>query len=895
MDDNNNNDNNNNNPNTPLDPATTPRFYFYFTAACYVFLILNVLSALVIGIVKQTVNAIKRARWRRKRARQHPSLHGSDGQPEIRMPLKEAVLSWILLVVFLLGLLVWPYLTIRDYPELPIFDRFWLYWVETLQPQFESLEPWQFILFFVIINREMFILVFLSCIAKWPVEPTQEQVMACVERGSLSRPPPDQVETLSKTLARRREVELTLDRISRSGSMNRSATNLADQNRLSFTASREHLPIASSSPMPWARPSSPTSPTSPTRFRSRSVGVADGPRPRKVSFSDRLLHRSRSHGHVDGGDDTLSEIQASPSTVLVRSASVALKQEAELRAKGIKLPEDNPQLEGLPHPAPYGSTRGRSLSAVSALSNPQSVLLTSPSVTSLNKVTRSPSILLTSPSVTSLNKSVSFVLRNKPTVPQQQQALSSSCESFTSPSFSPVPTPAPTPAPTPSDSQITLSTPSSSPNPDYSIDVSDAQTLVSRSLRANSHLLESPGKRGGDIDGKSPKRGRMSTLADVTSWSTGNGNWRGYEGMRHAVIIACHNSSEVLRTSLPALLRTLPPRSIFIADNGSSEADIEATHKLAEDLTTEYNATHPKYAQISGKGINVGVLREGSKNLAQFSVLNSLAYLGSEIEFVTLLDDDTFLPENWNEDYVISLFDTDPLTHCLAYPIVASSGAHSTFLQFLQNQEYLLAMFIKCAQARISTGFFPSGAVSTWRAHMLLDVLARHDTMFRGDDLQMGLILHCMSGRASFLNPYEVHKGNYRIKVAPYCVGTVVPVCVVHAKDLFPRVLWKFFRSCDCGEPSLFYQRARSWEVARHRFLPKFWSTAVHSQKWRDWNTWFAKLCAADSIVGILNDFAMIAVVIISVLVTHSIISIGVLGLASMAMQQLIFLITHLL
>ncbi|KAJ3254063.1 hypothetical protein HK104_007242, partial [Borealophlyctis nickersoniae] len=239
-----------------------------------------------------------------------------------------------------------------------------------------------------------------------------------------------------------------------------------------------------------------------------------------------------------------------------------------------------------------------------------------------------------------------------------------------------------------------------------------------------------------------------------------------------------------LRTSLPALLRLIPPRAIFIADNGSSASEVALTHSIAAALTSEYRKKNPRYR---GAGINVGVLKEGSKNLAQFSVLHSLAYLGSEVEFVSLLDDDTMLPDDWSEDHIISLFDTSPPTQCLAYPLISTQNTSGPFLSQFQNYEYRLAMFLKIAQSRIATALFPSGAVSTWRAPMLLEVLSRHDTMFRGDDLQMGLILHTMEGRGSYLNPYEVHRGDYKIRVAPYCVETVVPRCTLHVRDLFPK------------------------------------------------------------------------------------------------------------
>ncbi|KAJ1559049.1 hypothetical protein HK096_001831, partial [Nowakowskiella sp. JEL0078] len=179
------------------------------------------------------------------------------------------------------------------------------------------------------------------------------------------------------------------------------------------------------------------------------------------------------------------------------------------------------------------------------------------------------------------------------------------------------------------------------------------------------------------------------------------------------------------------------------------------------------------------------------------------------------------LPSEWSEDVIISLFEKSPLCQCLAYPISAANGSKGNVLENFQDYEYRVAMFLKVAQGSMGTAFFPSGAVSTWRAPALLEILSRHDTMFRGDDLQMGLILHTLYNSKSFLHSQELYQGNFQIKLAPYWIATTVPVHWFHLKDLFSRSYWKRLPKCDCGEPSLFYQRARSWEVARHRFFFK--------------------------------------------------------------------------
>ncbi|KAJ3146905.1 hypothetical protein HDU89_005935 [Geranomyces variabilis] len=395
------------------------------------------------------------------------------------------------------------------------------------------------------------------------------------------------------------------------------------------------------------------------------------------------------------------------------------------------------------------------------------------------------------------------------------------------------------------------------------------------------------------LNRKNTEMNRSSSLSDLAAWGQAStavaevgGFSLGHKGMRHVIIIACHNSSEVLQSTLTHLLKLVQPRAVFLADNGSSDKEVIATKAVAQEFTEKYRAAHPNYM---GTGVNVGVLKKGSKTIAQFSVLNSLAHVKSDIEFVSLLDDDTTFPEAWSEQYVLDMFAKDPGCHCFAYPIEAERGNGGCLLENFQNFEYRISMFIKIAQATISSAFFPSGAVSTWRAATLLDILSRHDTMFRGDDLQMGLIMHTLYSEIKYLNPEEVHSAGYSIKVAPYSIPTLVPVHWIHLRDLFPKTQWKRLPSCSCGEPSLFYQRARSWEVARHRFFWKFFNVCVHRQKLTHWSTWFAKLCAIDAVVGILNDFVQIAMVFYIVFISRGFTTVGLLTLESLAFQMAAF------
>jgi hypothetical protein len=67
-------------------------------------------------------------------------------------------------------------------------------------------------------------------------------------------------------------------------------------------------------------------------------------------------------------------------------------------------------------------------------------------------------------------------------------------------------------------------------------------------------------------------------------------------------------------------------------------------------------------------------------------------------------------------------------------------------------------------QACLGTALFASGAISTWRAETIVDVLLRHDTMHKGDDVQQGLILHCLAHKPFFLQPQQTHPGDYKVR-----------------------------------------------------------------------------------------------------------------------------------
>ncbi|ORX78309.1 hypothetical protein BCR32DRAFT_295122 [Anaeromyces robustus] len=326
-----------------------------------------------------------------------------------------------------------------------------------------------------------------------------------------------------------------------------------------------------------------------------------------------------------------------------------------------------------------------------------------------------------------------------------------------------------------------------------------------------------------------------------------------YKSVRHGFLIVCHNSSDVLPETLKCLLKVTTPMSIFIAENGSCQEEKVKMKEVIDYYSQQYKDTHPNY---HGLDIIYANLNEGSKTLAQFCLLNNLYWFGIDIEYISVIDDDVLIPENWKEEEILSYFQ-DPNVKALAYPITTSNRREGIVPAF-QNFEYTLSMYSKKIHRDIGTVVFPSGAIGTWSVPFLLECLYRHDTVFRGEDLQLGIRLHTLYGKPKFCNPNEKHCGNYKIEIAHVSVSTLVPGCYMHLKEYLPHFLGKYLKDCKCGQYSLSRQRIVFWEPARHRFLFKFLDCITHKCKWNHRATLTAKLCCTDFIITIFNDYLFI-------------------------------------
>ncbi|ORX76331.1 hypothetical protein BCR32DRAFT_296305 [Anaeromyces robustus] len=331
-----------------------------------------------------------------------------------------------------------------------------------------------------------------------------------------------------------------------------------------------------------------------------------------------------------------------------------------------------------------------------------------------------------------------------------------------------------------------------------------------------------------------------------------------YQNIEHGFLIVCHNSSDVLPATLECLLKVTIPMCIFIAENGSNPEEREKMKRIVDNYSNKFRYTHPNYC---GLNIIYANLNEGSKTLAQFCLLNNIFWFGINIQYISVIDDDVLIPENWVEKEILSYFKNDSKVKALAYPITASNR-HEGIVPSFQNFEYILSMYSKKIHRDIGTVVFPSGAMGTWNVEFLLECLYLHDTVFRGDDLQLGLRLHTMYGRPRFCNPNKLHEGNYKIEIAHVTVDTLVPGCYIHLKEFVPKFIGKYLKECNCGQYSLSRQRIVYWEPARHRFFLKFLKCIFHKCRWNHRATLTAKLFCIDFIITIINDYAFIVLFI---------------------------------
>ncbi len=307
---------------------------------------------------------------------------------------------------------------------------------------------------------------------------------------------------------------------------------------------------------------------------------------------------------------------------------------------------------------------------------------------------------------------------------------------------------------------------------------------------------------------------------------------------QHAFIVACHNSSDKIDKTIQSLLKKIPPHCIFIADNGSIPLEATTTKNIANSYNTNY----------------YNILK-GNKSTAQFIIANIIKINHTKIKYISAMDDDTVLPANWSFKHIRENYFTQEDVVCIAYPLMVHN--RTNLLTECENLEYGLSAQNKIMQSTISTTIFASGGFSTWELDWFLEVISRHNTVFNGEDFQLGLITHMLYNK-KWLTQNHISKISPKIKVcSDIYFETFAPSHWFHTYDFITNN-----HPCECAEGSLYEQRARSWDLTRQRFILNFLKV-IFSRGKICWNTIWIKILMINECILIVSDWSSLIYIIV--------------------------------
>lgn len=314
----------------------------------------------------------------------------------------------------------------------------------------------------------------------------------------------------------------------------------------------------------------------------------------------------------------------------------------------------------------------------------------------------------------------------------------------------------------------------------------------------------------------------------------------------HAFVIVCHNSSDVIEGTLRSLLTKVKPSIVYVADNGSTEAEKTCTKSVCERVSIDY---YESRGLDLGEFIRYGFLKTGNKSIAQYATLTNLP---NNVKYVTCVDDDTRLDATWDLRKVLTYFKDDEVA-VLAYPLRVHDPNYE--IEYFQAIEYLTAGFVKIFHSQIRTTLFNSGAFGTYRVDIMKRALLEHNANFHGDDLQICLNIHKMVDR--FIDPVTGKKRvkSYKVKTATDMIATtIVPKCWLHLNSLSRSLSSK---QCTCGNPDLFKQRVKGWFLSEHRFYFRYLSAIFRAQIFTFKSMWIKLILFYDVLLLTNQYFAI--------------------------------------
>lgn len=276
-----------------------------------------------------------------------------------------------------------------------------------------------------------------------------------------------------------------------------------------------------------------------------------------------------------------------------------------------------------------------------------------------------------------------------------------------------------------------------------------------------------------------------------------------------AIVIACHNSRDIIPNTVKACLEHVRQEQIYIVDNGNSTEPTDDSRKVLGECSPNSRYIWNCY---------------GNKTLAQYAGVMAC----KKYKYVLVLDDDVILPPNL--DMGLDLIKDD--TVGVAFPIRAAhpQRKYSLFIEW-QSLEYQLTGYNKLMQSKTGTVQYPHGAASLWDRKALKTALRSHDTVFFAEDAKLGL---------------WALKSGYTMAIKPEVpILTEAPTTVL-------------------GEmPNFWTQRVRSWDMALHAYFWQYVQVLCCSSHKSCCGVIFMKMTQLYTVYTILADWIRLPVLVL--------------------------------
>ncbi len=170
------------------------------------------------------------------------------------------------------------------------------------------------------------------------------------------------------------------------------------------------------------------------------------------------------------------------------------------------------------------------------------------------------------------------------------------------------------------------------------------------------------------------------------------------------VLIACHNSEDVIGNTLQSALKTFKGEQLYVADNNNSPEPLnDKTKKICENYGANY-----LYFPIGNKGN---------------ALKKALTIIDEKYKYVLTLDDDTLLPEYFNPNK--KYFEEDERVSSIGFGIKMKDL--NTMSEKLADFEYKLNSLKDYAKNSYTT-FFIVGIAGLWKRPIFTKIINNNPT-----------------------------------------------------------------------------------------------------------------------------------------------------------------------